>query len=60
MHIVRSPDAEFDDSIALLAPQWGSAVDSGGPETRSIMALSLGIRLAICAQTMNSTTVSHF
>ena len=35
-------DAEFVDSIALLAPQWGSAVDFGGAKIRLRIALSLG------------------
>ena len=35
-------DAEFVDGIALLAPQWGSAVHFGGPKIRARIALSLG------------------
>ena len=35
-------DAEFVDSITLLAPQWGSAVHFGGPKIRARIALSLG------------------
>ena len=35
-------DAEFVDSITLLAPQWGSAVDFGGAKIRARIALSFG------------------
>ena len=35
-------DAEFVDSITLLAPPWGSAVHFGGPKIRARIALSLG------------------
>merc|ERR1711965_16405 len=35
-------DAEFVDSITLLAPQWWSAVDFGGAKIRARIALSLG------------------
>ena len=34
--------AELYDSIALLAPPWGSAVDFGGAKIRARIALSLG------------------
>ena len=63
---------EIDDSITLLAPPWGSAVEGGvnhgGPrfaqKSRSHLKLSiktLGARgLARRSQAVESTTVSHF
>ena len=35
-------DAEFVDSMTLLAPQWGSAVHFGGPNIRARIALQFG------------------
>ena len=42
LHSNHHAHAEFDDSITLLAPPWGSAVHFGGPETRARIALPLG------------------
>ena len=65
-------DVEIDNSITLLAPPWGSAVEGGvnhgGPrfaqKSRSQTKLSiktLGARwLARRSQAVESTTVSHF
>ena len=42
LHSNHHAHAEFNDSITLLAPQWGSAVHFGGPKIRARIALSLG------------------
>jgi len=49
----RGIDADIDDSITLLAPQWGSAVHFGdqrfAPESRSRAELSAQTRATIDA-----------
>ena len=42
LHCNHDAQAGFDDSITLLAPQWGSAVHFGGPKIRARIALSFG------------------
>ena len=42
LHRNHHAHAEFNDSITLLAPQWGSAVHFGGTKIRARIALSLG------------------
>ena len=41
-HCNRHAHAEFDDSITLLAPPWGSAVHFGGAKIGARIAVSLG------------------
>ena len=41
LHCNHHAHAEFDDSITLLAPPWGSAVHFGGAKIRARIALSL-------------------
>ena len=42
LHCNHHAHAEFDDSISLLAPPWGSAVHFGGAKIRARIALSYG------------------
>ena len=42
LHRKQRSRAEFNDSIAFLAPQWGSAVDFGGAKIRARIVLSYG------------------
>ena len=42
LHCNHHAHAEFDDSITLLAPPWGSAVHFGGAKIRARIALPFG------------------
>ena len=42
LHCNHHAHAEFDDSITLVPPPWGSAVDFGGAKIRAKIALSCG------------------